>query len=194
MSIDYGRLKQALKENGREAVLSLYSEYSLCQSLPMFTKEYVWVICQSGAEWDDARIMEEAVNKAMDKRHSIGRAMDNPLKTKCIQKFQGSMKQVFDVYMKAGNDVERLAVLNWLDYVDSDDVYTFARNLGMCDVYVGNESVENIANRLGEDPKELVEQLARDAGDNIATVESVLAEAESMNIVDSMVLDSIDAG
>lgn len=180
----YKRIRAAVIERGHQDDIE-WSENVVPPQMPInLALEAAFVICNSGMRYTVACGIYKRVRSALLDGKSAGTAFRHPHKVKSIDGIWKDRRRLFDGFMACETVEEKLAWCCGLPHIGNITKYHLAKNLGV-DVAKPDRHLQRIADREGLGVQELCEQLARESGDRVATVDVVLWRACAIGLVDS---------
>lgn len=144
-----------------------------------FFAEYAFVVINSGMKAQIAREIYYKVMEAVIVRgESAATVFGHKAKAAAIDRIWRDRDQVFDAYCVS---LDRLAFLESLPWIGPITKYHCAKNFGM-DVVKPDRHLVRIAAMSNETPDELCRRLARESGDSVAVIDTVIWRAANMGL------------
>lgn len=144
-----------------------------------FFCEYVYVLVSSGIKNQMARKTWDKIVQALREGKQVSSVYRHPGKAKAIQDVWLNYKQMYDAYQTAGDKVR---YLEQLPFIDSTTKFHLAKNLGL-DVCKSDPHLMRVATSCGMTYEELCSKLAKESGDRVVTVDSVLWRAANLGLL-----------
>ena len=146
-----------------------------------FSLECMWVIVSSGMKNKIARIIEQRIKDALLRGRPVSEAFHHPGKSAAIQKLWDERDAYFQKFRSVSSQdiLEFCGSLPWIGPITKNHL---AKNCGV-DCAKPDRHLIRIADRYNMAPQELCENLARETGDRIATVDIVLWRSAELGIV-----------
>lgn len=134
-----------------------------------FFREYVWVVLNSGISVKAGRkIFEDFCNH--DKKEFNFDAIKHPSKNKAVKEVFNRLDFYYNHYLTSKN---KLKFLKSLPHIGDVTKYHLARNLGL-DYAKPDRHLIRISNLFNITPQKLCEDISRESGDKIGTVDLVI--------------------
>ena len=144
----------------------------------IFFREYMWVVLSSGMKNQIARLIEERIYQAWAEGKSTSSAFRHKGKVAAIEKVRGNKARYFFDYLQAGN---KLDYLETLPYIGQITKYHLAKNLGE-DVVKPDRHLVRIAEQYGTTPLKLCQNLAKEVGYRLVTVDLIIWRAANLGL------------
>jgi hypothetical protein len=146
-----------------------------CNDADSFARQALWVILCSGFKEQAARVIEAKIYKALRQGKSIDN-IGHKSKAKAIKYILDNKERLFKEYRAAEDKIEFLKSLPWIGDITK---YHLAKNLGI-DTAKPDRHLVRIAAQYGKSPFDLCEELAKQKGCRVATVDYVLWRAANL--------------
>ncbi len=144
-----------------------------------FFCEYAFVVINSGMKAQIARkIYEKTMDAVIVNKQSATAVFGHPGKSAAIDQVFSARFTLFDQYCAS---TDRLVFLEALPWIGPITKYHLAKNFGM-DVVKPDRHLVRIAEKSGETPEELCRRIAKETGDTVAVVDTVIWRAANMGL------------
>ena len=144
-----------------------------------FMWQYIWVVISSGMKNQIARIIEQRIVKAYNDNKPINTAFRHKGKVKAIEFMVANHDKLFEDYLEADS---RLEFLKSLPYIGDITKYHLAKNLGE-DVVKPDRHLVRIAKQYEVTPLQLCQNLVKETGYKLATVDLIIWRAANLGLV-----------
>ena len=144
-----------------------------------FMWQYIWVVISSGMKNQVARIIEQKMVEAYNDGKPISGAFNHKGKVKAIEYMMTNHDELFEQYL---NTEDKLTFLKSLPYIGDITKYHLAKNLGE-DVVKPDRHLVRIANQNKTTPELLCQELARQTGYRIGTIDLILWRAANLGMI-----------
>lgn len=154
-------------------------EIQPCDNSIDFRDETIWVILNSGMKEQIARIIQHRVYNAMAEAKSLDKAFKHTGKVAAIRYVWDNCSSLFEQWLFTENKIEFLLKI---PYIGKITVWHLAKNLGL-DCAKPDRHLIRVASQYDTTPDELCARLARQTGERIALVDTVIWRACNLGIL-----------
>ena len=177
---EFDEIVSALGDTARDDIA--WSENLTPPSTPLdFAEEAIFVICNSGMRNTIARKIYDRVIEALESGKSASAVFGHRGKTDAIDHIWSIRAELFAQF-RASTD--KLAFLESLPWIGKITKYHLAKNFG-ADVAKPDVHLQRLANLHRTTVQDLCEDLARQTGLRIATIDTVLWRACANGLINS---------
>ena len=175
---EYKKLKQGVIEAGYSDEIAWVQDRSIVEDADIFMYEYIFVVLTTGFKEQVARGIFLDLKIAIDKGQPISSVVRHKQKAKAIEWIMRSKHTAFAGFKASTNPLEYLEGLPFIGPVTK---YHLARNLGL-DFVKPDRHLVRIAHKYGLTPHTMCENLARETGERIGTIDVVIWRAANLGL------------
>ncbi|WP_396334073.1 hypothetical protein [Burkholderia anthina] len=176
---EYHRLRAAVCESGYAGDIEWSEAVGKPKDADVFVREYIFVVCNSGMKAQIARGIYMKVMGALDAGRHPDTVFGHTGKAAAIWEVWTARDAWYERFVKSEDPITFLETMPWIGSITK---WHLAKNYGV-DVAKPDRHLVRVADRYGTTPQDLCERLARESGDRIGTVDTVIWRACNLGIL-----------
>lgn len=176
------RLEAALRRRGFGPTIDWSENIGVPADADAFAREAIYTVINGGLKVTVAEVIFSRCMDALAAAQSVAGSFGHPGKAKAVEELWRERERLFESYLQAEDQLAFVATLPWIGPVTS---HQLLKNLGHGDRAKADRHVVRLAERENTTATKLCERLARQSGDKVATVDTILFRACAEGLINS---------